>query len=84
MALLNVTKFYDEDFFSQLGEEFICTGFMYDMAHSEVEPLAFQLSSWDFSGVITQDVDGSPTYNMGAGTTGLNTSAPDAGSMGNY
>ena len=57
MALLTITKLYDENFFSQLGSEYICTGFMYNAAQSVPKSMASQLSSWDFSGVIEGDLE---------------------------
>lgn len=53
---LDITNFYNESFFSQLGNEYVCTGFMYDMIDTNVPSVASQLSSWDLSGV-TSGVD---------------------------
>jgi|TARA_R100000008_G_scaffold86780_2_gene81570 hypothetical protein len=50
---LNITDFYDKSFFSQLGSEYICTGYMYDMIDTNVPSVASQLSSWDLSGVTS-------------------------------
>jgi len=52
---LSVIKLYDKGFFSQLGNEYVCTGFMHDMMITEVPSFADQLSSWNIAGVISTE-----------------------------
>ena len=49
--VLNVIEFYNKNFFSQLGSEYICTGYMYNMTTTNISSMADQLSSWNLSSV---------------------------------
>ena len=54
---LNITELYKQDFISKLGNEYVCTGFMYDIAPTQGDPLAQLQGSWDLSGIIEGEVE---------------------------
>jgi len=54
---LSVIKFYNQEFISQLGSEYICTGFMYDNVDMSAIPLAQLQEGWDFGGVVEGEVE---------------------------
>lgn len=77
---LKITNLYNKNFFSQLGNEYVCTGFMYDMATTNVASYAEQLSSYNLAGVMEEDT--STPIGTFSGGGSVNTAAPGAGSGG--
>jgi len=68
---LNIVDLYSQEYISQMGTEYICTGFMFDIVESQ-KNLGEQMASFDFVGVtsgqfagtLLGDKFGEGEYNM--------------------
>tara|TARA_R110000824_G_scaffold67377_5_gene174515 strand:+ start:58009 stop:58275 length:267 start_codon:yes stop_codon:yes gene_type:complete len=78
---LSVVDLYDKGYISKLGNEYVCTGFMFDMYESD-QDLQSQLSSFDLVGVTSGQSEGAQLeedYNMSPTGQGAGYSAGGSG-----
>ena len=77
---IKAIQLYNPDFFSQLGSEYVCTGFMFD-EEAQMEPLDYQLTKEGIfmAGAIATNAFGEKIDEK---ETGLGPSLPGAPSMG--
>ena len=71
---LSIVGLYDQKYISQMGTEYVCTGFMFDISQPQMETqLGEQMNSFDFTGVQDEG------FNLAVNDLGtLNASTPGA------
>ena len=72
---LSIVDVYNQDYISQLGTEYICTGFMFDVPETK-KTLGEQMASFDIIGTAAGEYNMSPSgqqtdYSAGGQTGGM-------------
>ena len=65
---LELTQMFNKGFFSQLGSEYICTGFMVDMPEAQL--LSSEYEAHIAHGLVSSQVGGDPTIYTTEALTG--------------